>query len=234
MSDPHTKIIAEHRARFAAMVPEQMPRLFNRLFEAPFYSSMHAAWLELLGLPEYLVARGTVIDVGCGPGGLAALLADTGLQVTGIDRSETMLAAARTRSGSSGLSLRFMQGDATALPLDDGSVGVAMCSSLLNVLEQPVLALREMGRVTGPRGVVSALLPTPALTESAARAYAARHSLDPEDAALLELWAGPAPKTAQPKIRAWFAEAGLSPVRTDALLDGMVCVATWRGDVRST
>jgi SAM-dependent methyltransferase len=54
-----------------------------------------------------------VLDLGCGTGSHAALLAERGYEVTGVDRSEAMLAIARNKAvrPSTGGRLSFRQGD---------------------------------------------------------------------------------------------------------------------------
>ena len=54
----------------------------------------------------------TVLDVGCGTGSLAALLAARGRTVIGVDPAEASLAVARAKAPS----VRWIRGDASALP----------------------------------------------------------------------------------------------------------------------
>lgn len=59
------------------------------------------------------VAGRRVLDLACGTGTLAMLLADEGWEVTGVDRSPAMLAQALAKSGDTAIDqgLRFLQGD---------------------------------------------------------------------------------------------------------------------------
>lgn len=56
----------------------------------------------------------SVLDVGCGTGTLACLLASRGLDVIGVDPAAASLAVARGKPGAD--SVRWLHGDATALP----------------------------------------------------------------------------------------------------------------------
>lgn len=55
-----------------------------------------------------------IVDLGCGTGRFAAALAAKGHQVVGVDPAPRMLDVARTRPG--GQAVRWVQGDASALP----------------------------------------------------------------------------------------------------------------------
>lgn len=55
-----------------------------------------------------------VLDMGCGTGTFALLLADRGLKVTGVDPAGASLDVARAKPGAQ--RVRWLHGDATALP----------------------------------------------------------------------------------------------------------------------
>src|ERR1041384_3246028 len=55
-----------------------------------------------------------VLDVGCGAGAFALLLADRGIEVTGVDPAAASLDVARAKPG--GERVRWIHGDATDLP----------------------------------------------------------------------------------------------------------------------
>lgn len=55
-----------------------------------------------------------VLDIGCGTGVFALLLADRGIEVTGVDPAGASLAVARAKPG--GDRVRWIHGDATVLP----------------------------------------------------------------------------------------------------------------------
>src|SRR5215510_8918702 len=67
------------------------------------------------------VTAGTrLLDVGCGAGQLALIAARAGAQVIGSDISTNWLEKARTRAAAEGLQVTFEEGDAEALPYEDG------------------------------------------------------------------------------------------------------------------
>lgn len=56
----------------------------------------------------------SVLDVGCGTGAFALMLAERGLEVVGVDPASASLDVARSKPGAG--SVRFLDGDATTLP----------------------------------------------------------------------------------------------------------------------
>ncbi len=66
-----------------------------------------------VAIAEELGAR-RVLDVGCGTGTFALLLADRGLEVTGLDPAAASLDVARAKTNSDGVT--WICGDAKALP----------------------------------------------------------------------------------------------------------------------
>jgi len=59
-----------------------------------------------------------VLDIGCGSGRSAIVLAETGLSVTVIDLSDSLLEEARTSAVSKNLSINFKRMDMRSLPVD--------------------------------------------------------------------------------------------------------------------
>ncbi len=100
-----------------------------------------------------------VLDVGCGPGFLAAELAGAlgrGGRVVGIDRSPTMLALAQARCGAAGLGDRveLQVGDARRLPAADGAFDAAVAALTYEFSGDVGTALAEIHRVLRPGGRV--------------------------------------------------------------------------------
>jgi arsenite methyltransferase len=97
-----------------------------------------------------------VLDVGAGPGLLAAEMADAvgpGGSVRGIDSSESMLALARGRSlPETAAEIEFRVGDACALPYHDRSVDVVTSTQVYEYVENVPVALAEAYRVLRPGG----------------------------------------------------------------------------------
>lgn len=95
----------------------------------------------------------TVVDVASGPGTSAIQLARiTGCDVVGVDLSPGSVAAATAAAGAAGSSerVRFVQGDAEALPLQSGALDGALCECALCTFPDKPRAIAELARVLGP------------------------------------------------------------------------------------
>jgi ubiquinone/menaquinone biosynthesis C-methylase UbiE len=120
-----------------------------------------------------------LLDVACGSGDIPrALLRAAGrrgrnLSIVALDRSDTVLAIARRRSGDDPR-LSFVSGDGTALPFPDASFDLVTCNLALHHFEPPsaVALLRELRRVARASVLVSDLRRSLA-GYAAARAYVA-------------------------------------------------------------
>jgi ubiquinone/menaquinone biosynthesis C-methylase UbiE len=99
-----------------------------------------------------------VLDVGCGIGATAILIAEkTGARVTGIDLSPKMIEKARERADQLGISdrVQFKLGNVLALDFNTAAFDVALFESVLTILPgDPIQALSEIFRVLKPDGRV--------------------------------------------------------------------------------
>ncbi len=95
---------------------------------------------------------GRLIDVGAGYGRLADEYAGY-REVVLLDASEPHLQAARERfAGDPRVSV--VAGDAFQLPFPDASFDAAVCIRVLHHFEDPGQAIRELGRIVRPGGVL--------------------------------------------------------------------------------
>ena len=98
----------------------------------------------------------TVLDLGCGAGTdllLAAMQVGPSGRAIGVDMTDAMAGRARAGVGTAGLTnVDVRVGDATALPVDDGSVDVLISNGVFNLVPDKARALAEMFRVVTPGG----------------------------------------------------------------------------------
>ncbi len=114
--------------------------------EGPIDRSLLVAFIELIKRQN--VDR--VADVGCGPGRVAAFMAEHGLDVIGVDVSQAMLAVARTAHPH----IKFEEGQLDALPFDTGVLAGAVCwySIIHTPPDRLAEAFVELTRVLMPGG----------------------------------------------------------------------------------
>jgi SAM-dependent methyltransferase len=95
-----------------------------------------------------------VLDVGCGPGALTGeLVRRLGpAAVSAVDPSEPFVAAARERHPG----VEVQRATAEELPFQDQAFDAALAQLVVHFMADPVVGLREMGRVTREDGVVAA------------------------------------------------------------------------------
>ena len=95
----------------------------------------------------------SVLDVGCGGGLLSERFAAVGCSVTGIDRSEPTLNAARTHAASAGLAIHYQMGDGQALPFDAETFDVVCCCDVLEHVDDVGQVVGEISRVLKSDGL---------------------------------------------------------------------------------
>jgi SAM-dependent methyltransferase len=109
-----------------------------------------AAWSRALGM---LLPPLDVADLGCGEGYLTVETARWARQVTAVDRSTGVLARAKALAARKKLSnITWKKGELESLPMETGSIDVALLSQALHHASDPAGALAEATRVLKPGG----------------------------------------------------------------------------------
>jgi predicted TPR repeat methyltransferase len=132
----------------------------------------------------------TVLDLGCGTGGHATVLAARGYSVTGVDRSEWMIGEARQKSGDQTTAAVFTCGDARHVNLGRTFDLVSMVGGMLDY------------QLTD-EDVVAVLM-------------TARRHLDAGSLLLFTVWYGPAVERQRPSERMKAAQLARGEVRRSA------------------
>ena len=97
---------------------------------------------------------GDVVDLGCGTGACAILLAEMGHRVTAVDGAAGMLEHARRSAQQAGVEIDFIERDMDRAGLPGASADVVTLRNVLWTLEAPAAALRLAHRLLRPGGVV--------------------------------------------------------------------------------
>lgn len=98
------------------------------------------------------VAGLKILDVGCGDGQVASLLAHSGAHVSAIDRDPRMLKAARRNVSAAGASIALGQASIESLPYRNDSFDIVVAVTVLCLVKDPREAMTQMVRVLKPGG----------------------------------------------------------------------------------
>ena len=92
----------------------------DAIFAEPRLARIYDVWEgERIDLPNYLsivaeLGARSVLDVGCGTGNWASMLAERGFEVVGLDPAAALLDVARAKPGAQ--RVQWIHGDVTSLP----------------------------------------------------------------------------------------------------------------------
>jgi demethylmenaquinone methyltransferase / 2-methoxy-6-polyprenyl-1,4-benzoquinol methylase len=140
------------------LAPDAVRSMFDRI--SPVYDAMNRTMT--MGLDQRwrratvaaVVRPGDrVLDSCCGTGDLAVASVRAGARVTGLDFSERMLERARRKAAD----VEWVQGDALALPFEDGSFDAATVGFGVRNLDDLQRGLAELRRVLRTGGRVAIL-----------------------------------------------------------------------------
>lgn len=124
------------------------------------YERLMGRWSRLLAEPFIRFAGledgERVLDVGCGTGSLTFALPQAAAigEIAAIDFSPVFVEEAQRRNRDPRISIR--QGDATAIPFEDGRFDRALSLLVLHFVPEADKAVTEMRRVVRSGGVVAA------------------------------------------------------------------------------
>lgn len=133
----------------------QLARLYDRVMSHVDYGAW-ASYLEIV-FRQHGLPGSRVLELACGTCSLAALLAEDGYRIVGIDRSSQMLMVGRDKFRRLGLAPQFVAASMTDLPFDSHFDAVICMYDSLNYLlreDEVRRAAAEMARVTVPGGLV--------------------------------------------------------------------------------
>jgi ubiquinone/menaquinone biosynthesis C-methylase UbiE len=98
-------------------------------------------------------ARGSVLDVACGPGILSAAVARTARDVVAFDLTPQMLKKAAQRCAAAGLgNVSFREGTANELPFADAAFDAVVTRLSVHHFDRPGRVMSEIFRVLRPGG----------------------------------------------------------------------------------
>jgi len=139
----------------------------DRVFDGDFaaeYARKHRSIAERFGqeIGGKLATRGfhggRIIDLGCGFGATAIVLAQRfpKSEVVGVDLSGPLLALAEERAADAGLAdrVRFQNANVQHVDYEEDSFDALVNVQMLHIVEEPVAMLNEMERLLIPGGAL--------------------------------------------------------------------------------
>jgi ArsR family transcriptional regulator len=193
-----TEQAAEDRERARAVVALREDRARAFVSESAerwddVRAELYGARADLLPLFGLLEPDWTLADLGTGTGVLPATAAPYVRRAVGVDRSPEMLAAARRRTADLP-NVELVAGELEALPLESGTVELAVLSLVLHFVPEPARALAEAERILRAGGRLIIV-------------DQRRHGRDEYRHEMGHQWAGFDPA----RLASWLAAVGLVP-----------------------
>lgn len=117
-------------------------------------SDMEAYTYTLERTRSYLSPNDTVLEVGCGTGSTALLLADGVKHITASDVSPNMIAIGLEKAREQGVSnVDFVTAELFDSVLDHGPYDAVLAHNMLHLLEDIPAAIRRIGGLLKPGGI---------------------------------------------------------------------------------
>lgn len=158
---------------------------FERVQHTPFYQHLLEEFLVFLEAGSEM----SVLDVGCGPGYLTRLIAQKAHSVLCVDIASKMIERAREHALSEDIQNAFYEvGSAEDIPAESGRFDLVCATSVVYLVKDPVVALREMRRVLKRGGRLAMMNPSDAMTYRNVSSFIDSQGLGRREAEVLEGW----------------------------------------------
>jgi SAM-dependent methyltransferase len=144
------------------MMPDEVfglayAQTYDLVYEGKDYAAECAVLVDVFEQDAARPVR-SVLDLGCGTGGHALVLARNGFEVTGVDRSSAMLKEAERKAREMGADVSWMAGDIRRLELRRSFDAAIMMFAVLGYQVEDVdvvATLKSVRRHLAPGGVLA-------------------------------------------------------------------------------
>lgn len=195
---------------------------FERVQRSGFYQTRLKEFLSFVD-PK---AEMRALDVGCGPGALIIELAKRVKEAVGVDYDPEMIAHAERNARVAGvLNIEFRVARAQRLPFEDETFDLVTATSVIYLLPEPKVGLREMKRVLRPGGIAADMDPSTRMTHERIDKFAREQELSEFEWDALHGWLSAAQynhRFSPNSIRELYEDAGLEVLEIKEYMDGMV------------
>jgi ubiquinone/menaquinone biosynthesis C-methylase UbiE len=168
-------------------------------------------WRQRLIVNGTTLEPGTrLLELGCGVGAVLAVLGQEfpDVHLSGLDIEPKQLEYAHGHLRRAGVAATLQEGDATAVPFDDGSFDHVWMMWFLEHVPDPLAVLREARRVLVPGGAVTAI----EVDYSTARAEPSTAAFEALVQAMVRGMAAAGWSDAGTRLPAWLEEAGFREI----------------------
>lgn len=204
---------------------DSMVDFFDSIQRSASYRMQMLSFIDFLDLKP----AERVLDVGCGPGGLVREIAGKASHVVGIDPSPGMIERARLNAVRDALNnVEFHLGQAERIPSEDNQFDITVATSVLFLLPDPLVCLREMVRVTKKNGTVACLNPSDKMTVTGMTRFCRSNGFSGFEAEGLLGWASEAEanlRLSRESVTGLMARLNLVKLQLLEIIDGMVLFA---------
>lgn len=139
----------ERKASFEAIESDSLTKAYARLNNLPHFALIRHIFVNRL---KKMKPKGTLVDVGCGPGNLLKVIAGKlpSLRLIGCDLSQDMLD--RAKENLAKLDVEFVLGSSNKMPFGDGSINFIVSTMSLHHWDDPIGSFIEFYRVLSKDG----------------------------------------------------------------------------------
>ncbi len=140
------------------------PQIFSDQEWAEGYYQRNAKNIQRVGkrfvqiLKRSGFEKGKILDTGCGFGAVAIEIAQSfkDVEIVGIDLGKPLLEMGQSLAEKSGVAdrIHFSEGDVQKLDLENDSFDVVINTFMLHIVDDPVVMLNEIERVTKKQGII--------------------------------------------------------------------------------
>lgn len=145
----------EHSTAVKQFYTEYHDRIVDKRYNSPYWLRRYTHRQIHTQFLPYLKPGQHVLDAGCGEGVLSCLVAQQGIDVTGVDISAPNVEGARQLAAEWGVQAQFFQVDVEILPFADNSFDVVLSSHVLEHLPHLNRGLQEIYRVTNSIALIA-------------------------------------------------------------------------------
>jgi len=150
----HYFSLARRVPETSAIEPKALTRLYSLISQVPLVRTAHRRFIA--AALDQGVAQGCALDLGTGPGTVAAEIARQrpDLQMVGVDLAAHMVEWATLQVAGTGRNRRglWLQGDGHRLPFANGALDLVVSAFALHHWDDPLRVLNEIARVLAPGG----------------------------------------------------------------------------------